>query len=150
MMAKPISYCARFALLALLVAPFLAWAQVLTDPTRPPDGIDGSSTTSSQAAYPQVKGLQSLIISPGHCAAIIDGKTVLMGGKHGAEKLVEITERGVVLEGERGRRSLTLFAAVEMKITGALAVEKQGVKCDVWQSKRAENPGKKTGTKEMK
>jgi hypothetical protein len=93
--------------------------------------------------------LQSVLISPLHCAAIIDGKTVELGGKHGMERLVEVTERGVVLQGEHGRRTLTMFPAVGMKITDAQPGQ-QAVKCQSGQNKQAKNPPKPAGLKEKK
>ena len=137
------------SLIMLFCLVQVTWAQVLTDPTRPPPGIGDASSSAGLMSYPQVKGLQSVIISPQHCAAIIDGKTVELGGKHGAERLVEVTERGVVLQGEHGRRALTLFPAVGMKITEARSGQ-QAVKCQSGQSKQATNPAKASGQKEKK
>ena len=137
------------SLIMLFCLVQVTWAQVLTDPTRPPPGIGDASPSAGLMSYPQVKGLQSVIISPQHCAAIIDGKTVELGGKHGAERLVEVTERGVVLQGEHGRRALTLFPAVGMKITEARSGQ-QVVKCQSGQNKQAKNPVKPAGQKETK
>jgi hypothetical protein len=60
-------------------------------------------------------GLQSTIISESRRAAIIDGKTVELGAKHGNDWLIEVNEGSVVLEGAEKRRVLTLFP--EVKIT---------------------------------
>lgn len=111
----------RSALLLLFSAlPVAAWAQVLTDPTRPPMEIgDGSGAASVHAAPAVPKGLLSVIISPSRCAAIIDGKTIALGEKYGDATIVEITARGVVLQGVRGRRSMELFPGVALKVTAA-------------------------------
>lgn len=62
------------------------------------------------------KGLQSVIISPSRRAAIINGKTVELGGKYNGAKLTEVNENGVVLSGARGRQKLLLmFPAVEIR-----------------------------------
>lgn len=133
----------------LCVIPFSGRAQELVDPTRPPPGIGDGGQTSGLISYPQVHGLQSVIISPEHCAAIIDGKTVALGAMHGNEKLLEVSERGVVLQGEHGQRTLTLFPTVGMKITVS-AKDKQAVKCKAGQKKQIKNPAKPAGSKEMK
>ena len=119
----------------------------LQDPTRPPHELDEGVTSS--ISYPQVKGLQSVIISPGHCAAIIDGRTVLLGAMHGGDKLVEISERGVVMQGDRGRRMLAMFPGVEMKIIET-AASRQEIKCQYKQSLQASKPVKKAASKEKK
>ncbi len=124
------------AIMVLCCAPFTVWGQVLSDPTRPPHGIDGAASSSpiNDAAagadlYPKVWGLQSVIISPTHCAAIIDGKIVVLGEKHGSERLMEVSENGVVLQGEHGYRTLALFPAVEMKISDNFALDPRVLKC---------------------
>jgi hypothetical protein len=139
-----------FALLLSCVVPLVARGEVLSDPTRPPGGLDGSVISSGQVAYPQVRGLQSVIISPAHCAAIIDGKTVKLGANHGAERLIEISERGVVLQGEHGRRALTLFPAVSMKVTEVLPQDKPAAICRFEQNKQVINPVEEAGQKEKK
>lgn len=143
----------KYDLLPLVLAlcmPCLAWGQVLTDPTRPAVSVSGSVTAAGEASYAQVKGLQSVMLSPGHCAAIIDGKTVALGAKHGGEMLIEITERGVVLQGERGSRSLTLFSAVGMKMNNVMLANTHATMCKIDPNKQIENPAKQSGTKEKK
>jgi hypothetical protein len=148
MMGGLIRCCAGFILLS--VVPLAAWAQALADPTRPPLGIGEAASVADVSAYPQVRGLQSVIISPTHCAAIIDGKTVALGAKHGNERLIEVTERGVVMQGESGRRALTLFPAVGMKMKEALPQEQQAVKCKFEQNTSVKNPAGVAGQKEKK
>ena len=64
----------------------------------------------------RVSGLRSVVISAQRCAALIDGKTILLGEKYGHERLVEIRQDHVVLQGAAGMRTLHLFPAVEMKL----------------------------------
>jgi len=123
--------------------------QVLSDPTRPPPGIGDPTQSPGMMAYPQERGLQSVIISPEHCAAIIDGKTIELGAKYGAEVLVEISEQGVVLQGGQGQHVLTLFPAVGMKITTAPS-GKQAIKCRAGQNRQAISTEKKSVQKEKK
>lgn len=150
LMGTLMKYSASSVFMLLCVAPLAAWGQVLPDPTRPPQEISEAAPKTGIAVTPQVRGLQTVIISPAHCAAIIDGKTVELGAKHGAERLIEVSEQGVVLQGEHGRRALTLFPAVAMKITEALPLNKQAVECKFEQIKQAKSPAKAAGQKEKK
>lgn len=98
------------ALLLLCMLPLVAWA--LPDPTQPPGGL---TTVPGQAAAAEERGLQSVIIAPGRRAAIINGHTVELGEKYGDARLVEVSERGVVLRGKQGKQVMQLFPGVEMK-----------------------------------
>ena len=91
-------------------------AEELPDPTRPPASIAAPVAASSVEAAPAPAGLQSIIISKTRRAAIIDGETVELGGKHGDAKLVEVNEGSVILRGAQGRQVMTLFP--DVKITG--------------------------------
>jgi hypothetical protein len=93
-----------------------ASAAELPDPTRPPAGLFAPPAAVGAEAAPVPAGLQSIIISRTRRAAIIDGETVELGGKHGDAKLIEVNEGGVVLRGAQGRQVLTLFP--DVKITG--------------------------------
>lgn len=94
-----------------------AAAEELPDPTRPPAGIVAPAAAGGAAA-PASAGLQSIIISKNRRAAIIDGETVELGGKHGDAKLIEVNEGGVILQGAQGRRVMTLFPDVNMTTPG--------------------------------
>ena len=97
----------------LLFSAF-CYAEELPDPTRPPASIAAPVAASSVEAAPA--GLQSIIISKTRRAAIIDGETVELGGKHGDAKLIEVNEGSVILRGAQGRQVMTLFP--DVKITG--------------------------------
>lgn len=140
----------QFVLLLLCMVPLAALGESLPDPTRPPIGFGLEGSVSGMTAYPQVRGLQSVVVSPEHCAAIIDGKTVVLGAKHGSERLVEVNARGVVLQGEHGRRALTLFPAVGMKITETMPQDRPAVKCQLDQVRDTKSPAKQAGQKEKK
>jgi len=143
----------RKYLFALLLASSQLQAESLPDPTRPPPGIgaDGAALAPGQIpAYPRVRGLQSVILSPAHCAAIIDGKTIEMGAMYGKERLVGVTESGVVLLGENGRRTLTLFPAVGIRQAESIAQDTRVNKCHIQQKRQAKNPAKQAGMKEKK
>ena len=92
--------------------PVLCHAEDLPDPTRIPASIAAPLDAGVTVAPPA--GLQSIIISKTRRAAIIDGETVELGGKHGDARLVEVREGSVVLKGAQGRQVLTLFPGVKM------------------------------------
>lgn len=94
--------------------PVLCCAEDLPDPTRPPVIIAIPETAGGGVADNHPTGLSSIIISKTRHAAIIDGETVELGGKHGDARLVEVNEGSVVLKGAQGRQVLTLFPGVRM------------------------------------
>lgn len=102
-----------------LLSSALCCAEELPDPTRPPALIAGTGAAPGAvpgqgAAESRPSGLQSTIISESRRAAIIDGKTVELGAKHGNAQLIEVNEGSVVLRGEQTRRVLTLFPDVKI------------------------------------
>lgn len=103
--------------MALLGAPLSGAAESLPDPTRPAIDLDGGSG-SAEAVKPAeqpTRGLQSIIISPLLRAAVINGRTVRVGESYGGEKLIEVRENSVVLQGVRGQRVMKLFPKVDIK-----------------------------------
>ncbi|OGQ50937.1 MAG: hypothetical protein A3J24_11250, partial [Deltaproteobacteria bacterium RIFCSPLOWO2_02_FULL_53_8] len=110
------SYTQFFVVCCLLSAACflmssLGCAGELIDPTRPPAIITIPATA---IAGGPPSGLQSIIISKKRRAAIIDGETVELRGKHGDATLIEVSETGVVLQGAQGRQVLTLFPDVKI------------------------------------
>ncbi len=125
----------RYAIICLLSSVLSPLnAEELPDPTRPPASIAAPAAASGVAAAPAPAGLQSIIISKTRRAAIIDGETVELGGKHGDAKLIEVREGSVVLRSAQGRQVLTLFP--DVKITGK-AKQPAG---DVQSGKRSGKP----------
>lgn len=100
----------RFSVFCLLFSAH-CYAEDLVDPTRPPAAIVIPATATAGSLPP---GLQSVIISKNRRAAIIDGETVELRGKHGDATLIEVTESGVILQGAQGRQVLTLFPGVKI------------------------------------
>ena len=82
----------------------------LADPTRPPFGAAAGG--EAQPAGPQ---LQSVLISPARKVAVIDGRTVPLGGKFRGATLTRITESGVELRSAGRVEQLKLFPRVEKK-----------------------------------
>jgi MSHA biogenesis protein MshK len=133
-------------------------ASALTDPTKPAIDLGASPAVIAYTAR-----LSTVIISPGRRAAIIDGQTVELGAKHGDVRLIEVSESGVVLQGELGRQVLTLFPGVNMRKkmieppTESVVqqpAEKRSVgqtlkkRVKVTQHKRVDKPASQVGKKE--
>ena len=118
------------ATLCIALFPVAATAEELPDPTRPPAEL---AAPADKAAI-QPAGLQSIIISETRRAAIIDGKTVELGGKYGDTKLIEVNEGNVVLRGAQGRQVMTLFPDVRM--TGKQEIKQQSPAGKVQSGKR--------------
>jgi MSHA biogenesis protein MshK len=136
--------------------PVAAWAQVLSDPTRPPLEIgDGSVSTVQHAAPAAARGLLSVIISAERCAAIIDGKTIRLGERYGDAVLVEINAQGVVLQQAQARRTMVLFPGVGVTVTAAQPSSQQAVMCRLenqkYDNQKTVNKAtRQTGLKEKK
>ncbi len=113
-MADRLITCRALLLLSAFQA-VSAFAEDLSDPTRPPAMIAVPEAVTGQGADAgQTSGLRSIIISRTRRAAIIDGETVELGKKHGDARLIEVNEGSVVLRGAQGRQVLTLFPDVKM------------------------------------
>ena len=97
-----------------LLMPVFCCAEELPDPTRPPAIIAIPAIAGSGTADNQPAGLRSIIISKTRRAAIIDGETVELGGKHGDARLIEVNEGSVVLKSAQERQVLTLFPDVKI------------------------------------
>jgi MSHA biogenesis protein MshK len=110
---------ARVSLVALLLAPLLASAEALPDPTRPPLGFDAGG--EAMAAVPVGPRLQMIKMSAAGPSAIVDGREVTVGSWVGEMRVVKITEGEVVLKGRTETETLRLFAAVEKRPAGGAA-----------------------------
>jgi hypothetical protein len=99
------------AMLLLPSAPLLA--DDLPDPTRPPASVMSPSDLPVAEPVKPV-GLQSVIISKNRSAAIIEGQIIELGGKYGDVRLIEVSDIGVILQGARGKRTMTLFPGVSI------------------------------------
>jgi MSHA biogenesis protein MshK len=104
---------------ALMISLFwmsgLCAAESLPDPTRPAIDLNGSGENTPVQAEVATVGLQSTIISPEYRAAVINGKTVRLGGSYGDSKLIEVRENSIVLQNARGTRVMELFPKVNIK-----------------------------------
>jgi MSHA biogenesis protein MshK len=92
-------------------------AEDLPDPTRPPASIFAPAARAGagrEATENRSSGLHTIIISETRRSAIIDGKTVELGGEYGGAKLIEVNEGGVVLQRAHSRQELTLFPGVKI------------------------------------
>jgi hypothetical protein len=108
-----------FVLLATFIS-MKSTAAPLPDPTRPPFVSGTQSGHYDHGAVtvtaPRSSGLQFIIITPEHRAAIINGRNVTLGGKYGDSTLVEINEGSVVLQDVQGKRiTYNMFPGVGIK-----------------------------------
>lgn len=121
-MVEPVSRAANSLtttlgfVLAILLAPALAGAEILTDPTRPPTSIDGMAVS-----VPAGPVLQSVLVSPGRTIAIISGQTVKLGDKFGDATVVKITEGELVLRSSKRVQTLKLFSSIEKRLISSRA-----------------------------
>jgi MSHA biogenesis protein MshK len=99
-----------YALVASLALPWMAHAQGLVDPMRPPE----MATTASGKA-PGGPVLQTVIIAGAQRFAVIDGETVAVGARVGDARVVRITETEVTLRADGATSVLKLYPAVEKK-----------------------------------
>ena len=117
-MAKRMSLLGPAALLpfALSLAAHAADPQpTLIDPTRPPMVAPGprpGAGPSPEAALPR---LQSVLISPQRRLAVIDGRTVSLGGKVDQATLVQIAETYVTLRQGSELKTLELYPGVSRR-----------------------------------
>lgn len=94
-----------------------AHAQGMSDPMRPQSLAIGEDVAASSR-------LQSILISPRRKVAVIDGKTVPLGGAVGDATLVVVRESEVVLKRGDERETLKLSPDVQLKPVPRLAPAK--------------------------
>ena len=94
----------------------LATAQ-LPDPTRPPTGgvVVTTPTVAGEAAAPEgANTVQAVFVRPGgKSTAIINGQTVRVGDMLGDKKVKRITDKEIVLQGDSGRDTLSIYPGIE-------------------------------------
>lgn len=101
---------------AALAAASLAFAQAVSDPTRPPAAMEPTpaSTGAGTAAGVAASGFQAVILRQGRKpVAVINGQMVELGGKVNDATLVRLSESEAVLQGPSGREVLQLTPAAE-------------------------------------
>ncbi len=137
---SPGGECIRRYMAVLFVALFSAHvtAENLPDPTRIPASISTPVATTGMDAQPT--GLQTILISKTRRAAIIDGVTGELGGKHGDARLIEVNEGSVVLKGAQGRQVLTLFPGIKMIKNKEIGTRPQPVANKVQSGKQKSGP----------
>jgi MSHA biogenesis protein MshK len=104
-------HCLACLLGVLLAGAAAAQSAPLSDPTRPPSAAE----PVGEAAAPAGPRLQSVLISPARRVAVIDGRTVGLGGKFGAATLEAVTESAVVLKYPDRRETLRLNPGVDKR-----------------------------------
>lgn len=112
-------------LLACLAGVAAAQNVQLADPTRPPSAV-AESAASEPAARPGPT-LQSILISPTRRVAVINGQTVVQGGKFRDATVANITEGSVLLQYADRRQTLQLISGVgkrERRVADAVSSDK--------------------------
>jgi MSHA biogenesis protein MshK len=100
--------------LALMLGAQQAFAQGLSDPTRPP-WVGGADATEQAAAA------QIVIVSKDRSQATINGQIVNLGGRYGNATLVRITDEEIVLQRGKGTETIRLHSSVQRKKHGPAA-----------------------------
>jgi len=114
-MAERMTRFLTFAAAALAVSVLARAADAqpaLKDPTRPPSSGTPAGGARDAAAPPATR-LQSILISPQRKLAVIDGRTVALGGKVDEATLVQISETHVVLKNGNDLKTLELYPGIE-------------------------------------
>jgi hypothetical protein len=105
------AFSLRLSLLVLalpaLVVTSPLYAEAQADPMRPPSATSSGSVSSRKAV--QYYHLSSILISPGHRSAIINGKRVSVGERIGRARVTEIRGNEVTLSIAGKTRKLTLI-----------------------------------------
>jgi MSHA biogenesis protein MshK len=115
-------------LAAMLLFPLAVSAQKITiDPTRPPVGFGAGATETESDTGGGIR-LQSVMISPTHSAAIINGVTVRLGEKYGDAVLVRVAESEVVLRSGGAQQVLKIHPGVEKRDIVPVALAPPGAK----------------------
>jgi MSHA biogenesis protein MshK len=122
-------HASTFLLAASAAFPLLA--QELPDPTRPPPALMAGASDNTRARETPV--LQSVLVSPGRRAALIDGTWVSLGGRYADARVVAIDEAAVILQGPEGKRELRLFPEVVKR----LAEKEEGTPDASWSVRSA-------------
>lgn len=115
--------------LALFSLTFVAAAQKLRDPTRPPGGA--STVSKSGAVGSSGRSgliLQTVLISANRKSAVINGRLMSVGDTMSGYRLTKIREGEVEMKGRNGTRTLRLFAAVKKVdlVPAPLSANKKG------------------------
>jgi MSHA biogenesis protein MshK len=98
-------------------------AQVLPDPTRPPDSMRApvDKMMEDPAAEPV---LQSVLISPSRKIAVISGQVVALNGAFGDFRVVSITDSGVLLKNGKSEKRLLLLSPEEQRFSKSSFIKK--------------------------
>jgi MSHA biogenesis protein MshK len=117
-----------FLAVAVLAASFggaVARAEaLLVDPTRPPAASATATQPAGEAPSAGAR-LQSVLISPARTLAVIDGKSVPLGGRIGGATLVSVSETGVTLRRGAQLEILKLHPNVQRRSAGQFAEDEK-------------------------
>ncbi|MCU0869441.1 MAG: hypothetical protein MUF30_07520 [Burkholderiales bacterium] len=112
---------------AVVVSP-LACAEALPDPLQPPASMRAPAVASDAAAATDSElVLQSVLLADDRRIALVNGRSLQVGDRLGAWRLVRIGDADATLRGPDGERVLALWSGVaKIPRTDATAVPSAG------------------------
>lgn len=93
-----------------LVCSLLSVPARAVDPLQPPPGFGVAG--AGVAAAEEQPVLQSVLLSAQRKIALINGRSIPLGGRFGSYRLIELDARSAVLQGPQGRLKLYLMPAM--------------------------------------
>ncbi len=118
--------------LTLTLGPgqYLAQAQTLSDPMRPPAFAAPAGAATGDQSSGGGLVLQSTLLSKGRRIAMIDGKPMKVGDRIGSARIISIDPGAVTLREANKTRVLKLYPGVEVTRPGAAkaAASRKGAK----------------------
>jgi MSHA biogenesis protein MshK len=124
---QPVHYPLKPLLIVLLgmtvsLALPCAHADTLKDPTQPPASLYSDTMTDEGQEAVSSPVLQSVIIGPQFRAAVINGKTVMLGKKYEQATLIKLDEHKAMLRNpDMTTQTLLMDYAIEKKIVFPVA-----------------------------
>lgn len=110
------------ALLSIAITLDIAQADTLKDPTQPPASLYSNAGSGEGLEEVTEPVLQSVMIGPQLRAAIINGKTVMLGKKYEQATLIKLDEHKAVLRNpDMTTQTLLMDYAIEKKILSPVA-----------------------------
>ncbi|HEY6241860.1 MAG TPA: hypothetical protein VIW78_13620 [Burkholderiales bacterium] len=108
------AYLTLSVALAVMLGTPPAFAQGLSDPTRPPREILGGGADAFEPA--PSSPAQVVIVSKDRRQATINGQTVNLGGRYGNATLVGISDEEIVLQRPDSTQVIRLYSSVNRKV----------------------------------
>jgi hypothetical protein len=102
---------------AVMIVPAGAWAQALSDPTRPPAEFLGPAGDRAVTSVPVAGGGQIIILSGGRTQVTMNGQTVKPGAKLGNATVTGISDSQLTTRTNGHIEKLDFYGGVEKRMT---------------------------------